>query len=322
MSLSIANQFLTLFLGLFLVIKGADILLSSAISIGIKLKVSDFFIGLIVIGFGTSLSELLVSLKAVLENSTDLSIGNIIGSNISNVILVLGFALSISSLQFKNIKKFDIYFHLFIHIVFITIFFFYTFNIIFGIIFILTFLFYLLKSIKNSSSNEVGNIELEKDKLSKLSYGNPIKFGVPIIFVSIIITLLGAKLTVSSALNISYILNIADSFLGLSIIAIGTSLPEIATSIRAAKKKKSDIIIGNIVGSNIYNLLLILGTSSLFENFGYNKNFLISEVFFLVVCILLLTILLINNFKFKRNYSYILIFLYFGYLYNLYNSNF
>ena len=237
MSLSIANQFLILFLGLFLVIKGADILLSSAISIGIKLKVSDFFIGLIVIGFGTSLSELLVSLKAVLENSTDLSIGNIIGSNISNVILVLGFALSISNLQFKNIKKFDIYFHLFIHIVFITIFFFYTFNMIFGIIFILTFLFYLLKSIKNSSSNEVGNIELEKDKLSKLSYGNPIKFGVPIIFVSIIITLLGAKLTVSSALNISYILNIADSFLGLSIIAIGTSLPEIATSIRAAKKK-------------------------------------------------------------------------------------
>ena len=133
-------------------------------------------------------------------------------------------------------------------------------------------LFYLLKSIKNSSSNEVGNIELEKDKLSKLSYGNPIKFGVPIIFVSIIITLLGAKLTVSSALILSYILNIADSFLGLSIIAIGTSLPEIATSIRAAKRKKSDIIIGNIVGSNIYNLLLILGTSSLFENFGYNKN--------------------------------------------------
>ena len=99
-------------------------------------------------------------------------------------------------------------------------------------------------------------------------------------------------------------------------------LPEIATSIRAAKKKKSDIIIGNIVGSNIYNLLLILGTSSLFENFNYNKNFLISEVFFLVFCIISLTILLIKNFKFQRNHSYILIFLYFGYLYNLYNSNF
>ena len=100
------------------------------------------------------------------------------------------------------------------------------------------FLVLLIKKYKNSSSNEVSNIELEKDKLSKLSYGNPIKFGVPIIFVSIIITLLGAKLTVSSALNISYILNIADSFLGLSIIAIGTSLPEIANFNQSCKKKK------------------------------------------------------------------------------------
>ena len=101
MSLSIANQFLILCLGLILVIKGLDVLLSSAISIGKKINVSDFFVGLIVIGFGTSLSELLVSLKAVLENSPDLSIGNIIGSNISNIVLVLGFALFISSLHLK-----------------------------------------------------------------------------------------------------------------------------------------------------------------------------------------------------------------------------
>ena len=93
MSLSIANQFLMLCLGLCFVIKGADVLLSSAISIGKKLMFQIFLLDLIVIGFGTSLSELLVSLKAVLENSPDLSIGNIIGSNISNIVLVLGFAI-------------------------------------------------------------------------------------------------------------------------------------------------------------------------------------------------------------------------------------
>ena len=305
MSLSIANQFLILCLGLILVIKGADVLLSSAISIGKKINVSDFFVGLIVIGFGTSLSELLVSLKAVLENSPDLSIGNIIGSNISNIVLVLGFALFISSLHFKNLKKFDIYFHLLIHIIFIVL-----------------FLFYLVRSFRNSSSGKDIKIELEQDKFSKLSYRNPLRFGVPIIFLSIIITLFGAQITVNSALKISDILNIADSFLGLSIIAIGTSLPEIVTSIRAAKKKKSDIIIGNIVGSNIYNLLLILGVSSLFKNFNYNKNFLVSEVLFLVICTLSLSFFLITNFKFKRNHSYILIFLYLAYLYNLYSSNF
>ena len=322
MSLSIANQFLILCLGLILVIKGADVLLSSAISIGKKINVSDFFIGLIVIGFGTSLSELLVSLKAVLENSPDLSIGNIIGSNISNIVLVLGFALFISSLHFKNLKKFDIYFHLFIHIIFFIVFFFFTFSKVFGIAFIVLFLFYLVRSFRNSSSGKDIKIELEQDKFSKLSYRNPLKFGVPIIFLSIIITLFGAQITVNSALKISDILNIADSFLGLSIIAIGTSLPEIVTSIRAAKKKKSDIIIGNIVGSNIYNLLLILGVSSLFKNFNYNKNFLVSEVLFLVICTLSLSFFLITNFKFKRNHSYILIFLYLAYLYNLYSSNF
>ena len=114
MSLVIAYQFLILCIGLYLVIKGADVLLSGAISIGKKIGVSDFFVGLIVIGFGTSLSELLVSMKAVLENSPNLSVGNVIGSNISNIILVLGFALFISSIQFKNIKKFDILFHLMI----------------------------------------------------------------------------------------------------------------------------------------------------------------------------------------------------------------
>ena len=150
MSLSIANQFLILCLGLILVIKGADVLLSSAISIGKKINVSDFFVGLIVIGFGTSLSELLVSLKAVLENSPDLSIGNIIGSNISNIVLVLGFALFISSLHFKNLKKFDIYFHLFIHIIFFIVFFFFTFSKVFGIAFIVLFLLYLVRSFKNS----------------------------------------------------------------------------------------------------------------------------------------------------------------------------
>ena len=104
MSLIIAIQFLMLCLGLYFVVKGADVLLSSAIALGKKFKVSDFFIGLIIIGFGTSLPELLVSIKAVLENSPNLSFGNVVGSNISNIVLVLGSILLISHIQFKNLK--------------------------------------------------------------------------------------------------------------------------------------------------------------------------------------------------------------------------
>ena len=173
------------------------------------------------------------------------------------------------------------------------------FNSTFGYIFIILFIFYIFRSLKSSASNEVSNIELEKNTISILTFENPIKYGVPIIFLSILITLMGAQLTVNSAIKISNILKISESFLGLTIIAMGTSLPEIATSIRAAKRKKSEIIIGNIIGSNIYNLLLILGASSLFKNFNYDKSILTTEIF-LVFCIFLLSILLAINFKFKK----------------------
>ena len=149
------------------------------------------------------------------------------------------------------------------------------------------------------------SVEIDNDIFSTLSFKNPLKFGVPIIFFSIIITLLGAQITVGSAIKISNILKISDSFLGLSIIAIGTSLPEIATSIRAAKRRKFEIIIGNIIGSNIYNLLLILGISSLFENFYYTKNILTSEITFLILCVLIISFFLIIDFKFKRKQSII-----------------
>ena len=123
MNLTLTTQFLSLLLGLYFVVKGADVLLSSATSLGKKFNVSDFFIGLIIIGFGTSLSELLVSVKAVLENSPGLSVGNVVGSNISNIILVISFVLIISSFQVKNIRKFDIFFHLLIHLLFCHFFF-------------------------------------------------------------------------------------------------------------------------------------------------------------------------------------------------------
>ena len=322
MNLIIVIQLLMLCVGLYFVIKGADVLLSSATALGKTLKVSDFFIGLIVIGFGTSLAELLVSLKAVLEGSPNLSFGNVIGSNISNIILVLGFALLISNLQFKNLKKFDIFFHLTIHLGFFIIFYFLIFDSTYGFIFIIIFSFYIIKSFKDSSSSEINSIELDKDIFSTLSFTNPLKYGVPIIFLSIIFTLFGAQITVNSAIKISKILNISESFLGLSIIAIGTSLPEIATSVRAAKRKKVDIVIGNIIGSNIYNLLLILGASSLFDNFNYNKSLLTVEVIFLIVCVLILSLLLSINFNFKKKHSFIFIFLYLSYLYNLFKTNF
>ena len=129
-------EILKLILGLFLAIKGADILISSSVGLGLKLKVSDFFVGLIIIGFGTSIPELLVSIEAVLSNSANLSVGNILGSNIANVLLVFSTLGFINKIKIKSLASFDIFFHLSMHIIFFLIFNFSTFGKKFGILFI------------------------------------------------------------------------------------------------------------------------------------------------------------------------------------------
>ena len=136
----------TLIIGLLLLVKGSDILISCAISIGKKINVSEFFIGLIVVGFGTSLCELVVSIDAVIKGSPDISVGNVIGSNIANLLLVLFAAGITSELKGVKVSIFDLTFHFISHFSFLIIFLFYFLDKNFGLFFIFFFLFYLLKS--------------------------------------------------------------------------------------------------------------------------------------------------------------------------------
>jgi cation:H+ antiporter len=308
--------------GLFLLVKGADILVASSISIGKRIKISEFFIGLIIIGFGTSISELLVSIDAVLKNHPDLSVGNIIGSNIANLLLVSFVAGLSSELKISKTSYFDIIFHLGCHLLFLFVFFFYIFDRNFGLIFLTLFIFYLFKSFKKAKSEDTSKIEIENDFFSQITFQNPLKYGTPILIFSILITLIGADLTVNSAIEISDILQIADSFVGLTIIALGTSLPEIATSITAARNGKGNIIIGNIIGSNIYNLLLILGLASLFQSFSYNQQILSSDVIFLIISVCFFSFLIFKKITIGKKVSYICLLAYILYLINLYLNNF
>ena len=140
--------------------------------------------------------------------------------------------------------------------------------------------------------------------------------------ISIFLTIFGAELTVVSAIKISVTLGISESFLGLTIIALGTSLPEIATSIKAAKRGKSEIILGNIIGSNIYNLLLILGISSIFSSFSYEKDTLLIEIIFLTFCTLIFSLIILYKSSISKRYSSLFLFFYILYLIWLYLTNF
>ena len=313
---------LLLVTGLTLLVKGADILISSSVAIGKKMKVSEFFIGLIVVGFGTSLCELVVSIDAVIKGSPDISVGNVIGSNIANILLVTFAASATSILKPVKVSSFDLMFHLLTHFFFLVVFLLTTLDRNIGLIFILFFIFYLLKSFQNSNSENLDEIKLENDFFSNISYKNPLKFGTPIIILAIAITLFGADLTVDSAINISDKLNISDSFVGLTIIALGTSLPEIATSITASKRGKSDMIIGNIIGSNIYNLLLILGFTSLFEKFSYNKELLSNDVIILFLSAVFFSTLIFKKVKIGKYIGFLCFLAYLAYLYYLFVANF
>ena len=314
-------DFLILLMGLFLVVKGADILISSAVAIGKKYGVSDFFIGLIVIGFGTSLPELLVSIDAIIKNSPEISIGNVLGSNISNILLVLGCALIISKIDLRKISRFDNFFHLFIHFAFLIIVWLLIFDYKIGIGFLVLFSFYIYKSFNISPSNNDNQLETN-DLITKMVFKKPLIIGLPTIIFSIILTFFGAEFTVDSVIDISSFFGISDSFLALTLVALGTSLPEIITSIRAAQKNMSELIIGNIIGSNIYNLLLILGFVSLFKTFNFPKDVLFFEVIFLFVCVVGFSFLLFKKKELNKYFSWVFIASYLFYLSKLLLTNF
>ena len=258
-------NYILLILGFILLLKGADLLVEGASSIAKRLKVSDLLIGLTVVAFGTSTPELFVNVIAVIKATPAIAIGNILGSNIFNILLILG----ISSLIYPlAVTKGTVWKEIpltLLAVVLVGVM--ANKSLIFGkgmsglsridglilLAFFAFFLFYLLKVAKPS---EIKRNETEAPK----QYGllkSPL--GLVGGFVALFI---GSKLVVDSAVALASKFGVSESFVGLTIVAAGTSLPELATSAVAAAKKNCDIAVGNIVGSNIFNVFFILGLSA------------------------------------------------------------
>tara|TARA_A100001015_G_scaffold317532_1_gene434770 strand:+ start:1459 stop:2415 length:957 start_codon:yes stop_codon:yes gene_type:complete len=316
--------FLELILGLVLVLWGADLLISSAIALGKKYNLSEVFIGIIVIGFGTSLCELFVSIDAVIKGASELSLGNIIGSNVANILLVLGVSSFFKVYKFPKINKLDNIIHLTITIFFVGVCFFSYLTKFWGTIFIVIFLIYLsflLKSINPQESEDNEVIE-KKNWLNEKISKSPVTVGIPVIFLSFLITLQGADITVFSAIKISEFFGISESAIGLSVIAIGTSLPEIAAGYAAIKRNKPNLVVGNIIGSNMYNILLIIGISTFFNAFKYDLTNISNDLLFLLFCITVFFVMAFYRVTITKPISIALISVYVSYMIFLYNNNF
>ena len=252
--------YLLLIIGFFLLIKGADMFVEGSSNIAKFLKVPSIIIGLTLVAFGTSAPEAAVSITASLKNSSSLSVSNIIGSNIFNLFVVLGFTALFKGVKTtKNVIKKD-YTLSIISIILLLFLASTTYFVdghlyltrIDGVILIFILLFYIGGMIKS-----VGNKDKEITK-HNFSFKDILYILLGLSFI-----IWGGNLTVSSACTIARKLGLSERVIGLSIVAVGTSLPEFCTSLMALIKGENDIAVGNVIGSNIFNVLFILGVSSL-----------------------------------------------------------
>lgn len=264
--------FTLLIAGFVVLIKGADFLVGGASSIAKSYGVSNLAIGLTVVACGTSAPELLVSLLSAISGRNDASFGNVIGSNNFNLLLILGLSGVIAPLVVqRNTVKFEIPISLFAAVILFVLvndsFFTDTSDnslsrldstillTLFGL-----FLFYIYRTMRDG-------VDMDESQSITL-YSKPRSILYLVLGLAMLIA--GGKLVVDNAIEIAKAFGLSEKLIGLTILAVGTSLPELATSLVAAYKKNTDIAIGNVVGSNIFNILLILGVTGVVQPVGYN----------------------------------------------------
>ena len=295
-------------IGLGLLVLGAEIVIRGSISFGKKINISLFAIGVVIVAGGTSLPELASSINAVLNNYSDLALGAVVGSNIANLVLVM--AATTIIFPIVNINKNQInqaWINIFLGIVLLCMAFFY-FNYIFGIVAILTLIYLMYIQMKKG---EIDNAEIDKNDYSTI-------ISLILIVLGIIFLVSGSDLLVNSAIEIAKKYNVSEAVIGLSLIAFGTSLPELVVGILSAIKKKVDFALGNILGSNIYNILGVLGISSLFGNFTLPEIFLKQDLIIMVAITSIVLIFMLSMKKIGRIYGVMGLTFYILYLYYLF----
>lgn len=265
---------LLIIVGLAILIFGGDLLVRGATSLSKKFGIPSIVIGLTIVSFGTSAPELIVNLLASFKGASDLALGNVVGSNIANILLILGITAFLTTLKVqKNTTWKEIPFALLAALVL----FFMANDIYFdqaavneisridGLVLIAFFIIFMYYTFNLSKQNQ--NTEIN-DKIKV--YSNPIAFLYLIL--GVLGLFLGGQLLTDNAIALAQIAGLSEMLIGVTIVAIGTSLPEMATSIIAARKGQVDLAVGNVVGSNIFNILWILGLSSIITPLSINPN--------------------------------------------------
>ena len=296
---SSAGIIIGLITGLVLILLGANYLVDGSSSIAKKFGLSEFVIGLTIVGIGTSTPEMVVSFMSSIQDKATMAIGNIVGSNIINTLLILGVTAAISPLLITkdNIRK-DIPLNIGVTLLLILL---GMKNTIFGIgsnelsrwdgaLFLIIFVIYMWKSFTSKSTDQAG----QEDEGIELY---PNWMSVIFIVSGLIGLIMGGKVFVTNAVRLAQEFNVSEKFIAITIMALGTSLPELATCIVAALKGRGQLALGNILGSNIFNIILILGGASLIRPLSYAGISIVDSVALLLSSVMIL----LTAYTFKKN---------------------
>ena len=272
-------QLFILIFGFLLLVKGADFFVDGSSKIAKKFGIPELIIGLTIVAMGTSAPETAVSIAAALKGTADISIGNVVGSNILNILIILGLSATIRTIKVgKTTIKYEIPFIIAISALLLLLGLDGTIDFKDGIILWLLFIAYLTYLIIMAKKDKQ-----KKEKKSKVILWQAILTTI----VGLALIIVGSDISVDAASKIARYAGLSERFIGLTIVALGTSLPELVTSVTAAFKGNNDIAIGNIVGSNIFNILFVIGTSSLILPITFASTFKIDSLVMIGAALLL-----------------------------------
>lgn len=313
----VAAYFLVLIVGFAALIKGADMFVDGSASLARKFNVSGLVIGLTIVALGTSAPEFAVSTTAALSHSNELALSNVVGSNIFNLLCVLGFCAMFSPIPIStDIIKRDFPFSILVTAA----------VLLFGgglaiggsesrtvgtigrpegLLLLAVFLAYMIYLVKNAKNDP--QQETDADLYADIS----LKKCVPLMIVGVTLIVAGGQAVVNSAKSIAYFFGMSETLVGLTIVAVGTSLPELVTSIVAARKHENSLAVGNVVGSNLFNLMFILGTTAAINPLTVTAELSVNLVFLIFISILTL-VFIIRGRKINRAEGAVMTMLYFG----------
>ena len=303
-------DYILLVVGLGLLLLAANYLVDSSVAIAQRAKISNFIIGLTIVGIGTSAPELFVSVSSALSNSGDIAMGNVIGSNIANIFLILGVTAMIYPFAIERLQRHrDIPF-LIIATVFVALiandtilpgFNKNSLNRLDGLVLLVCFVAYIGWVVVQKGKNPMKAIEeADEEASSSLTGKNPwLLWGIAI--VSLVGLIYGGNLFLDSAKNLARAWGMSEAVIAITIVAVGTSLPELVTAVIAASKKNPQLALGNVIGSNLFNLMFILGTASAVKPLEFRDiNIWDYAVMFVSAIMLYVVVLTFKKDKFDR----------------------